>query len=212
MKKILLFLFVALFSGCVVIQEAEPERVQLKANQRISTEGGSISLQAPLDKNLGVFYEIYHNQEGLYLYWATKGMIVEKLWIKMRDKVDQYPQTKREFVDYIDGVKCRTFEKDGLAQIYSHTINGEKTYTKEYETYCPFNDRVVKMSYEYSYNTKSEAFTNYGYSEDRMLETIRNVFRADIQTIFSTIKFNVDREKMQKSGLISEEKAYRVKF
>ena len=45
-----------------------------------------------------------------------------------------------------------------------------------------------------------------------MLETIRNVFRADIQTIFSTIKFNVDREKMQKAGLISEEKAYRVKF
>ena len=44
MKKILLFLFVALFSGCVVIQEAEPERVKLKADQRISTEGGSISL------------------------------------------------------------------------------------------------------------------------------------------------------------------------
>jgi len=51
-----------------------------------------------------------------------------------------------------------------------------------------------------------------GYSEERMLETIRNVFRADIQTILSTIKFNVDREKMQKAGLISEEKAYRVKF
>ena len=185
MKKILLFLFVALFSGCVVIQEAEPERVKLKADQRISTEGGSISLQAPLDKNLGVFYEIYHNQEGMYLYWATKGMIVEKLWIKMRDKVDQYPQTKREFVDYIDGVKCRTFEKD---------------------------DRVVKISYEYSYNTNSEAFTNYGYGKERMLEVIHNVFRADIQTIFSTIKFNVDREKMQKSGLISEEKTYRVKF
>lgn len=45
-----------------------------------------------------------------------------------------------------------------------------------------------------------------------MLEVIHNVFRADIQTIFSTIKFNVDREKMQKAGLISEEKAYRVKF
>ena len=65
MKKILLFLFVALFSGCVVIQEAEPERVQLKADQRISTEGGSISLKAPLDKNLGVFYEIYHNRQLL---------------------------------------------------------------------------------------------------------------------------------------------------
>ena len=65
MKKILLFLFVALFSGCVVIQEAEPERVKLKADQRISTEGGSISLKAPLDKNLGVFYEIYHNRQLL---------------------------------------------------------------------------------------------------------------------------------------------------
>ena len=80
------------------------------------------------------------------------------------------------------------------------------------ETYCPFKDRVVKISYEYSYNTGSEAFTNYGYGKEKMLEVIHNVFRADIQTIFSTIKFNVDREKMQKAGLISEEKAYRVKF
>lgn len=87
-----------------------------------------------------------------------------------------------------------------------------KLIQKEYETYCPFNDRVVKISYEYSYNTNSEAFTNYGYNKEKMLEVIHNVFRADIQTIFSTIKFNVDREKMQKAGLISEEKAYRVKF
>ena len=65
MRKIILFLFVALFSGCVVIQEAEPERVKLKADQRISTEGGSISLKAPLDKNLGVFYGIYHKRQLL---------------------------------------------------------------------------------------------------------------------------------------------------
>ena len=71
---------------------------------------------------------------------------------------------------------------------------------------------MVTISYEYSYNTNSEAFTNYGYSKERMLEVIHNVFRADIQTIFSTIKFNVNRDKMQKSGLISEEKTYRVKF
>ena len=212
MKKLFLFVIVALLSGCsAVMDEVTPERQKLSVDQRISTKDGSISLMAPFNKNLGVFYEISKDKEGLYLYWATKSKLAEKLWVDLIDKVDEYLKTKRQFVDYIDGVKCQTFETDGLLQVYSFIINGEKTYTKQYRTFCPFNDKVVELEYEYSFNKNSEAFAYSARSRFAVIKQIESTFRKDIQAIFSSIKFNVDRKKMQEKGLLSNE-PYKVQF
>ena len=37
---------------------------------------------------------------------------------------------KKAYLDYIDGVKCRTFVHADLRQIYQNVIDGEKTYTQ----------------------------------------------------------------------------------
>lgn len=212
MKKLFLFVIVALLSGCsAVMGEVTPERQKLSVDQRISTKDGSISLMAPFNKNLGVFYEASKDRENLYLYWGTKNKLAEKLWVSLIDKVDEYPKTKKQFVDYIDGVKCQTFETDGLLQIYPLVINGEKTYTKQYKTYCPFNDKVVELEYEYSYNKNSESFAYSARSRFAVIKQIEHTFRKDIQAIFSSIKFNIDRKKMQERGLLSNE-PYKVQF
>lgn len=39
---------------------------------------------------------------------------------------------KKAYLDYIDGVKCRTFVHADLRQIYQNVIDGEKTYTQYY--------------------------------------------------------------------------------
>ena len=212
MKKIFLFALIALLSGCsAIMNEATPEDQKLGADQRISTKEGSISLMAPLEKNLGVFYNISKYKEDLYLYWATRNKLAEKLWIVLIDQVNEYPKTSKQFVDYIDGVKCQTFEIDGLQQVYSFRIGGEKTYTKTYKTFCPFNDKVVALEYEYTFNKNSEAFINSGKSRFVVIREIEKTFKKDIQAIFSTIKFNVDRKKMQEQGLLSNE-PYKVQF
>jgi len=212
MKKIFLFALVALLSGCsAVMDEVTPERQKLSIDQRISTKDESISLMAPFNKNIGVFYDVSKDQESLYLYWATRNKMAEKLWVDLKDKVDEYPKTKRQFIDYIDGVKCQTFETDGLLQIYPLVINGEKTYTKQYKTYCPLNDKVVELEYEYSFNKNSEAFAYSARSRFAVIKQIESTFRKDIQAIFSTIKFNVDRKKMQEKGLLSNE-PYKAQF
>lgn len=212
MKKLFLFALVALLSGCsAVMDEVTPERQKLSVDQRISTKDGSISLMAPFIKNFGVFYDISKDKEALYLHWGTKSKVSEKLWVNLRGETKEYPTTKKQFIDYVDGIKCQTFEIDGLQQIYPFVINGEKTYTKQYKTFCPFNEKVVELEYEYSFNKNSEAFAYSARSRFAVIKQIESTFRKDIQAIFSSIKFNVDREKMKEKGLLSDE-PYKAQF
>lgn len=126
---------------------------------------------------------------------------------------------KKAYLDYIDGVKCRTFVHADLRQIYQNVIDGEKTYTQYYDTYCSFYQpknikkptNMVRLQYEYSFNRKSKAFTDSNKTEQEVLNDIHNIFRQDIQAIFSTIKLGMDREKMRKEGLLFD-KPYRVQF
>ena len=126
---------------------------------------------------------------------------------------------KKAYLDYIDGVKCRTFVHADLRQIYQNVIDGEKTYTQYYDTYCSFYQpknikkptNMVRLQYEYSFNSKSKAFTDSNKTEQEVLNDIHNIFRQDIQAIFSTIKLGMDREKMRKEGLLFD-KPYRVQF
>ena len=126
---------------------------------------------------------------------------------------------KKAYLDYIDGVKCRTFVHADLRQIYQNVIDGEKTYTQYYDTYCSFYQpknikkptNMVRLQYEYSFNRKSKAFTDSNKTEQEVLNDIHNIFRQDIQAIFSTIKLGMDREKMRKEGLLFD-KPYKAQF
>ena len=126
---------------------------------------------------------------------------------------------KKAYLDYIDGVECRTFVHADLRQIYQNVIDGEKTYTQYYDRYCSFyqpknikkSTNMVRLQYEYSFNRKSKAFTDSNKAEQEVLNDIHNIFRQDIQAIFSTIKLGMDREKMRKEGLLFD-KPYRVQF
>ena len=69
----------------------------------------------------------------------------------------------------------------------------------------------LDLQYEYSFNRKSKAFTDSNKTEQEVLDDIHNIFRQDIQAIFSTIKLGMDREKMIKEGLLFD-KPYRVQF
>ena len=72
----------------------------------------------------------------------------------------------KAFVDYVDGVKCRTFPWNELSGVYN-TTNKRSILTQVYETYCSFyglgvagNEQLLHISYEYSYNFESDVFKN----------------------------------------------------
>lgn len=240
--------FILFLSGCSVITDNQEEKI-LSINQRIHSINGLVSIMAPINKNIGVYYNIGEDEDNefLYLGWGTQNMMVCKLIItteanpihtfesakylnaknlktfeeEIKTKESFYNESfgityKKAFLDYIDGVKCRTFIEKDLEQVYSHTINGEKTYTQYYETYCSFyqaanRKNMIRIRYEYSFNKNSKAFTNTNKTKQEVLNNIENIFRQDIQAIFSTIKLGMDREKMRKNGLLFD-KPYKVQF
>ncbi|CAD7289821.1 hypothetical protein LMG7974_01904 [Campylobacter majalis] len=249
LRKIVLFTSFILFGGCA-IKDNKTDEQTLGMTQRISTNNGLISIMAPLHKNIGPFYTVYRNSEGMGIFWGIQNMMVCKLLIsteavaihtfdsakylnaknlkffeeEIKTKESFYNESfgltyKKGFLDYIDGVKCRTFIEKTLSQVYPHTINGEKTYTQYYETYCSFHEatnrekptNMIRMRYEYSFNKNSKAFTDTNKTKQEVLNDIENTFRQDMQAIFSTIKLGMDREKMKKEGLLFD-KPYKVQF
>lgn len=117
-------------------------------------------------------------------------------------------------IDYVDGVKCRTFISDEYSRKsdeYKITI-----ITQPYETYCSFYglgvagfERTIHISYEYSYSFESEVFkNNYNKkSKSEILKNIQNQFKQDIKEIFdSLVIHDMDRERMKKEGLLYDKK------
>ncbi len=246
--KIMLVSIIMLFFSSCAIKNSNTDDPVLAINQRISTNNGLVSIMAPLQKNIGPFYNIHKNLEGLGIWWAIKNVMACKLIIttekyhnfnsqkylnkenleifeeEAKYKNEFYNEDfgityKKAYVDYIDGVKCRTFVKAYLGQIYPHKINGEKTYTQQYDTYCSFYQaansnkitNMIRIQYEYSFNRNSKAFTDSNKTAQETLNDIENIFRQDMQAIFSTIKLGIDREKMKKEGLLFD-KPYKVQF
>ncbi|WP_419678322.1 hypothetical protein ACN2EN_04060 [Aliarcobacter lanthieri] len=122
----------------------------------------------------------------------------------------------RAFVDYIDGIKCRTLEWNEFDDIY-HTTSGKNTKTiKLFETYCSFYslepiqntyEQLLHLSYSYSYNPESSIFKNKDKTKEQILKNIQNQFNQDIYEIFNSIKINsMDRERMKKEGLLYDRK------
>jgi len=119
----------------------------------------------------------------------------------------------KAFIDYVDGVKCRTF----LNPIYESFNDTAKLIilTQKYMTYCSFyglgvpeaSERVLEIFYEYHYSFESEIFKNSNKTEEEILKDIQNQFKQDIKEIFDSIKIHtMNREKMQKEGLLYDKK------
>lgn len=132
-----------------------------------------------------------------------------------------YARTYKEgYLDYIDGVKCRSFHANEPFNKYelSKRDMWGAIWTEEYETYCSIYQAdgkpgLIVIYYEYSYNIRNkDLFKGDEASNQQVLDMIKNEFRGHIQTVFPTIKFhNIDREKMRKEGLLVD-KPYKVQF
>ncbi|MGB2553051.1 hypothetical protein ACPF04_07735 [Campylobacter sp. MOP51] len=127
---------------------------------------------------------------------------------------------KEGYLDYIDGVKCRSFHAHMPFNKYELSKEGMwgAIWTEEYETYCSIYQAdgkpgLIVIYYEYSYNIRNkDLFKGDDKSNQQVLDMIKNEFRGHIQTVFPTIKFhNIDREKMRKEGLLVD-KPYKVQF
>lgn len=122
----------------------------------------------------------------------------------------------RAFVDYIDGVKCRTLEWNELSDIYNTTSGKYKIITQLFETYCSFYsleliqnsyEQFLHISYSYSYNPESNIFKNSNKTKEQILKDMKNQFNQDVYEIFNSIKVDtMDRERMKKEGLLYEKK------
>jgi len=119
----------------------------------------------------------------------------------------------KAFIDYVDGVKCRTF----LNPIYESFNDTAKLtiLTQKYMTYCSFYglgvpeapERVLEIFYEYHYSFESEIFKNSNKTKEEVLKDIQNQFKQDIKEIFDSIKIHtMNREKMKKEGLLYSKK------
>ncbi|MGB2553050.1 hypothetical protein ACPF04_07730 [Campylobacter sp. MOP51] len=133
----------------------------------------------------------------------------------------KYARTYKEgYLDYIDGVKCRSFHASTPFNYYEIDKKDMwgAIWTEEYETYCSIYQAdgkpgLIVIYYEYSYNIRNkDLFKGDDKSNQQVLDMIKNEFRGHIQTVFTTIKFhNIDREKMRKEGLLVD-KPYKVQF
>lgn len=122
----------------------------------------------------------------------------------------------RAFIDYIDGIKCRTLEWNELFNIYNTTSGKYKTIIQLFETYCSFYsleliqnsyEQFLHISYSYSYNPENNIFKNNNKTKEQILKDIRNQFNKDIYEIFNSIKIDtMDRKRMKKEGLLYDRK------
>ncbi|RBQ30634.1 hypothetical protein CRU92_11475 [Arcobacter sp. FW59] len=122
----------------------------------------------------------------------------------------------RAFVDYIDGMKCRTLEWNELSNIYNTSTGKKKIVTQLFETYCSFYslepiqntyEQLLHLSYSYSYNPENSIFKNINETKEQILKNMQNQFNQDIYEIFNSIKIDVmDRERMKKEGLLYDRK------
>ncbi|WP_419678315.1 hypothetical protein ACN2EN_04025 [Aliarcobacter lanthieri] len=120
---------------------------------------------------------------------------------------------KKAFIDYVDGIKCRTFPWDNLSGMYNNTSK-QSILTQVYETYCSFyglgvagHEQLLHIYYEYSYNFESDIFKNSNKTKEQILKDIQNQFKQDIKEIFNSIKLHyMDRERMKKEGLLYDKK------
>lgn len=112
------------------------------------------------------------------------------------------------FINYIDGVRCRTFpRKESYQKDYEHnlTIN-----TKEFDTYCSYynfsgDGKLLWVNYLYNYSFESEFFKGIKKPELRIeiLKDIEIEFKQNMKEIFDSIQLHdMDRERMQKEGLL----------
>jgi hypothetical protein len=120
---------------------------------------------------------------------------------------------KRAFIDYIDGIRCRTFPWNEPSGMYN-TTSKRSILTQVYETFCSFyglgvagHEQLLHIHYEYSYNFESDIFKNSDKTKEQILKDIQNQFKQDIKEIFNSIKLHyMDRERMKREGLLYDRK------
>ncbi|WP_418180303.1 hypothetical protein ACNSOL_09490 [Aliarcobacter lanthieri] len=243
---VVLILISFLFIGCLVKEEGYLSTTNMLDNIKISSKRQVVSVSTPnnmgipftgkvidhLDRivlirdipdEMKEMVHIKHSSET-YLFDSNKYFNKENLELFEKEVIKNIIEyTKRygkrynrAFVDYIDGIKCRTLEWNEFDDIY-HTTSGKHTTTiKLFETYCSFYsfelidnsyEHFLHLSYSYSYNPESSIFKNNDKTKEQILENIQNQFNQDIYEIFNSIKIDVmDRERMKKEGLLYDRK------
>ncbi|QKF58814.1 hypothetical protein [Aliarcobacter lanthieri] len=208
-----------------VVSVSAPNNISIPFTGKVIDHLDRIVLIRDIPDQMKEMVHIKHSSET-YLFDSNKYFNKENLdsfekEINENNNIIEYTKRygkryNRAFVDYIDGIKCRTLEWNEFDDIY-HTTSGKNTKTiKLFETYCSFYsfelidnsyEHFLHLSYSYSYNPESSIFKNKDKTKEQILKNIQNQFNQDISEIFNSIKINsMDREKMKKEGLLYDRK------
>ncbi|MCW8896236.1 hypothetical protein [Sulfurimonas sp.] len=125
---------------------------------------------------------------------------------RMNNNMERGINYYKNYVDFIGGLKCGT-------NVESQNI-ADGIGSKKYWTFCPYYDKqgnlkLVGVDYRFYYTfdrTKFEGGDDPSLVRHRLQE-IQLQFKKDMKEIFDSIEiYDMDRDRMQKEGLLYDEK------